>query len=400
MTAPARALSSGADLALVPVVAAAQGGDRDAFARLVDATRSVVTSISLAILRDEEASRDVSQDVYLAAWRGLPRLRNPSSFLPWLRQLTRNRAHHALRSEVRRRRRDVGDHADELLAAAADPAPDAEARLVAAEEREALAAALAGLPDSAREVVVLYYREGSSARQVAELLGLSEAAVRQRLSRARSQVRARLLEDAGRAIRESAPGAAFTAGVMTALALAAPATAAAATLAAGAAGAATKGATGSGAGAGAAQLAAKTGLAATGGVLGGVIAGLAGGLWGVFAGARHLHGLARDDEERRGVVIYAVTASLAMGVFLLAVLLWPTRWVVTATFAGFMATILGLCFGWLPHVTRRRLAAELREDPVGARQRQERERRRAIMGATVGAVLGSLPIVFAWIYKW
>jgi hypothetical protein len=46
------------------------------------------------------------------------------------------------------------------------------------------------------------------------------------------------------------------------------------------------------------------------------------------------------------------------------------------------------------------MTAELREDPVGARQRQERERRRAIMGATVGAVLGSLPIVFAWIYKW
>ncbi len=393
MTGPARALSAGADLALVPMVTAAQRGDRDAFGRLVDATRSVVTSISLAILRDEEASRDVAQDVYLEAWRGLPRLRNPSSFLPWLRQLTRNRAHHALRTEVRRRRRDPDGRADELLAAAADPAPDAEQRLVAAEERAALGAALAELPDVTREVVVLYYREERSARQVADLLGLSEAAVRQRLSRARAQVRERLLEDAGHALRASAPGAAFTTAVMTALALAAPGTAAAATLAAGAA---TKGASG----AGASQLAAKTGLAATGGAIGGVVAGLAGGLWGIFAGARHLHRQARDDEERRGIVVYAVTGSLAIFGFLAVVLLWPTRYVVTGAFVGFMATLLGLCFGWIPHVTRRRMAAELREDPEGARLRQERERRRAIIGATVGVVLGSLPIVFAWIYKW
>ena len=95
---PGRLVPAGADLALVPAVTAAQGGDRDAFARLVDATRSVVSSIALAILRDEESSRDVAQDVYLAAWRGLPTLHNPASFLPWLRQLTRNRAHHVLRT--------------------------------------------------------------------------------------------------------------------------------------------------------------------------------------------------------------------------------------------------------------------------------------------------------------
>src|SRR4051794_5851125 len=78
-------------------VRAAAQGDAEAFARLVDASRTLVCSIALAILRDVEASQDVAQDVFLAAWRDLGKLRNPASFLPWLRQMTRNRAHHVLR---------------------------------------------------------------------------------------------------------------------------------------------------------------------------------------------------------------------------------------------------------------------------------------------------------------
>lgn len=50
---------------------AAARGDRDAFARLVDATRNTVASIALAIVRDTELSRDIAQDVFLAAWRDL-----------------------------------------------------------------------------------------------------------------------------------------------------------------------------------------------------------------------------------------------------------------------------------------------------------------------------------------
>src|SRR6478735_3689408 len=88
-------------------VVAAAGGDQEAFSRLVTATSGVVSSISLAILRDFELSRDVSQDVFLTAWRDLRKLRNPASFLPWLRQLTRNRAHHVLRTHVRERRRQA-----------------------------------------------------------------------------------------------------------------------------------------------------------------------------------------------------------------------------------------------------------------------------------------------------
>ena len=82
-------LSMSAPVALDDLVSAAAGGDRDAFARLVDETRGLVASIALAILRDVDVSRDVAQDVLLVAWRDLRKLREPASFLPWLRQITR-----------------------------------------------------------------------------------------------------------------------------------------------------------------------------------------------------------------------------------------------------------------------------------------------------------------------
>jgi DNA-directed RNA polymerase specialized sigma24 family protein len=114
---------------LEPLVVAAAAGDRDAFGSLVTATSGVVSSISLAILRDLDMSRDVAQDVFLAAWRDLRKLRNPSSFLPWLRQLTRNRAHHVLRSHVRARRREADSVTETFLESINDPAPDASAQL-------------------------------------------------------------------------------------------------------------------------------------------------------------------------------------------------------------------------------------------------------------------------------
>jgi DNA-directed RNA polymerase specialized sigma24 family protein len=78
---------------LDPLVAAAADGDGAAFATLDSETSGLVSSIALAIVRDVDLSRDVAQDVFLAAWRDLRKLRNPSSFLPWLRQIARNRAH-------------------------------------------------------------------------------------------------------------------------------------------------------------------------------------------------------------------------------------------------------------------------------------------------------------------
>jgi RNA polymerase sigma factor (sigma-70 family) len=374
-------VSSAESTALVVehLLPSAARGDHEAFTRLVDATRNIVASIALAIVRDGELARDVAQDVFLAAWRDLGQLRDPRSFLPWLRQLTRHRAYHVLRSERRRRRRITRAESDDLLAAVADARPGVEADLLAAEDRRLLATVLDELPDETREVVMLFYWEGESSARVAELLGLSEPAVRKRVSRARRALRTSLFERFAAASRRAAPGTALTAAVMTALSVAAPASAAATTAAA----------TSLGAGA--------TGLAKLSMVAGTILLPAAGGAAGVLSGTRQLKRQARSVEELAALRRFeAASLALVLAVaiaFPVAWLVTGSRWAPVATFALFIATLAGFHAFWLPRIVAERHAHELAENPERARRLRARERRAAVLGWTLGLLGGTAGLV-------
>lgn len=195
---------------------AAQRGDRDAFARLVRATQRMVASVALAVTRDVQLSEDIAQETFLSAWQRLASMQHAQSFLPWLRQVARNRAIDHVR---RRRYQEMGvDDMDQRLASAIGAGPGPEESLKLAQERELLSRALDEIPDDSREVLLLFYREGQSSRHVAALLGLSDGAVRKRLQRARESLQAELLTAVGGAAMRSAPGIAFTTTVASALA--------------------------------------------------------------------------------------------------------------------------------------------------------------------------------------
>jgi RNA polymerase sigma factor (sigma-70 family) len=370
---------------LEPLVAAAAGGDRAAFATLVTETSGVVSSIALAIVRDLDVSRDVAQDVFLAAWRDLRKLRNPASFLPWLRQLTRNRAHHVLRTHVRAKRRLGAGDAEAMLETLVDPRPGVTDAMIAAEDRTALAEALSELPDDTREVLTLFYREGQSTAHVAQLLDLDEAAVRKRLSRARATLKASLLERAGRTMETTKLGGSFTKGVMGALPVAATTAGPAAAIAA-------------------AKTAIKSGLLVKLALSSGVLAGAAGGIAGVLFGSRKLLREVRDDEERRALIIFTIVSVAVVIGFSIA---FPVSWALTrsriapvASFAAFIAALAYLQHGWLPRIVSRRHALEIREDPHRAATRRRAERRAAIIGWTLGLTFGTAGLVLGLYLTW
>jgi len=207
---------------------AASDGCQQAYGRIVLACQNTVTAIALAITRDRHASEDIAQEAFVKGWQQLHRLRSSTSFLPWLRQITRNLARDWLRAQ--RGRPLTGDAADVALGMAADPSPGAADRLQRLEEEVAAEDIISALPTDSREVLLLYYREGQRSQQVADLLGLSDAAVRKRLSRARAQVRDGLLQRFGEFARSSAPSAAFATTVVSMVLIAAPGTASAAIL--------------------------------------------------------------------------------------------------------------------------------------------------------------------------
>lgn len=192
----------------------AANGDTDAFGRLVQAHAPAVCAIALAITRDPHGSEEIAQDVFLLAWTRLDQLRDDHSFGPWLRQLARNRSREYLRARGRRSRRTGLDNdAVDRAVAPGDPAR----HVLEAEARRILDEALEAVPDATREVLVLYYREERSVRQVAHLLGLSEAAVKKRLSRARVRLREEVADRFEGVVQRTIPGAALVVGIVSKL---------------------------------------------------------------------------------------------------------------------------------------------------------------------------------------
>ena len=285
---------------------AARRGDHEAFARLVRATQRMVASVALAVTRDIQLSEDIAQETYLKAWHKLAAMSHPDSFLPWLRQVTRNQAIDQVR---RRRHQEVATaDTDARMIHAVHPGRGPEASLQGEEEARLLARALDEIPDESREVLLLFYREGQSSRQVADLLGLSDGAVRKRLQRARDVLHAGLLAQVGEVARTSAPGLAFTAVVAASL-TSAPAQAGAVT---------------------ATATVSKWVLGAIGSAAAAVAVVLAAVVWEV----RHYVVRARNPRERRELLLHGILYGALMTSFV-GILLWSKhgRWTFATTLA-------------------------------------------------------------------
>lgn len=299
---------------------AAARGDHGAYGRIVLACQNTVTAIALAITRDVAASEDIAQEAFLKAWQQLDRLKNAASFLPWLRQITRNLARDHLRAN--RNRPLSGESADVAIQMAADPSPTPGERLLRTEEEIVAAEIISALPEESRETLLLYYREGQSSQQVATLLGLSDAAVRKRLSRARGMVREEMLKRFGEFARATAPSAAFALTMSSALMVAAPGASAAALLGAGAVGSGA-GKLGAG-GLGASAVNGGVTFGALGAVFGGQLhivgPALVGGMLGAYLGGLCLLRFAETADERRQVKGFVFMNTATTAVFSLGVL--------------------------------------------------------------------------------
>jgi RNA polymerase sigma-70 factor (ECF subfamily) len=182
------------------LVAAARRGDRDAFDELVRRTHRDAYRLALRLTADAEDARDVVQDAYLRAYKGLRRFRGDAQFSTWLYRITANcAATHAGRRA--RHRHDLLD-ADTVVVDVrpeSDPATTAEVDAM----RRDLDAAIAELPDRLRAVVVLRDVYDLPHEAIAAELGISVSAAKVRLHRARLRLRERVFVDAADAAEEA-----------------------------------------------------------------------------------------------------------------------------------------------------------------------------------------------------
>lgn len=171
---------------LEALVVEAQGGDRTAFEELVRRTYVDTYTLAMRLTGNEEDARDVVQEAYLRAWKGIRRFRGDSAFTTWMYRITAN-ASFTLVERRRRRRTAHLDDVDDPIDRRLDAQPDTLAE--SSDGLEHLSAALDQLPPSLRTLVILKDVYGLSHEAIAEELGISVAAAKVRLHRGRKRLR-------------------------------------------------------------------------------------------------------------------------------------------------------------------------------------------------------------------
>jgi len=237
-----------------------------AFEVLVRRHQSVVCAVAYSACGDLARSEDVAQETFWTAWRRRSSLERPDQLRAWLCGIARNLARNARRKASRSIEATVTS--DVLVDLSADE-PDPAQQAISREEEALIWRSLERIPETYREPLVLFHREGRSVAEVAGALDLSEDAVKQRLSRGRGMLRAHVAELVEDGLRRGRPGRRFTLSVMAGLTAHAAGTETAL----------------AGAGAGAGAWKAAAGAAGFGGLLG-TLGGLLGGWLGTWVPAQ------------------------------------------------------------------------------------------------------------------
>ncbi|WP_344805611.1 RNA polymerase sigma factor [Microlunatus ginsengisoli] len=177
-------------MAEATLVARAQDGDLDSFEVLVRRYQAPIFRLAYRLLSDRDEAEDATQDTMVQVWRRLPTLAEPAAFRGWLYRIATRHCTTLLRTRARRRTRPAEDPTLELGEAlvgglAGDDPADAAER---AGEVEALAAALAELPEEQRVCWVLRELHGLSYAEIGYAAHLPQSTVRGRIARARQSL--------------------------------------------------------------------------------------------------------------------------------------------------------------------------------------------------------------------
>jgi len=176
------------------LIARVQAGQADAFYELVHPYERAVFLSALSLTRNDADAEEVAQEAILKAFKNIAGFRREAKFSTWLIQIAINEA----KMKIRKNRRhlydsieepQMSDDGDYIPKDFADWREIPSEALERKELRNALASALNSLPEKYRTVMMLRDVQQLSIAETAQVLGISEANVKTRLSRARLQMR-------------------------------------------------------------------------------------------------------------------------------------------------------------------------------------------------------------------
>jgi RNA polymerase sigma-70 factor (ECF subfamily) len=175
------------------LVEAARGGDREAFRTLFERYNRRAYSLAVGIVRQPDDALDVVQDAFIKAHKHLDRFEGTSSFYTWLYRIIMNLAIDLLRK--RKRVTELNEDSDETTGLLPQLLGGNPGRaLMDKEIRARIDAALSGLSDNHRAVLVMRELEGLSYEEMAKAMGCSKGTIMSRLFHARKNMQRQLAD--------------------------------------------------------------------------------------------------------------------------------------------------------------------------------------------------------------
>ncbi len=156
------------------LVEAAVGGDIESFGKLCRRYYGPMVAIAYSVVSDHQLAEDAAQESFARALVSLRKLKNQTRFAPWLAAICRNVAKDMVATKIRQ------ISTKDFSQAAQNNNHDESHRLIRR--------AIEQLPVSAKELVVLRYYNGLSYEEIASVLGISQAAINGRLTRAKRKM--------------------------------------------------------------------------------------------------------------------------------------------------------------------------------------------------------------------
>ena len=181
------AATNGASSADVALVRRARSGDATAFEVLVDTRIDRCYRIAWSILANDADAADATQDALVAAWRQLPRLRDPAAFDGWLNRIVANAALMARRHRVRLREVSVQPADPGADSPPPEPRQDLHGRTQMDQvvDNDAIGRAFDRLRPQDRLILVLHHVEERPVAEIARSLGIPVGTAKWRLHAAR-----------------------------------------------------------------------------------------------------------------------------------------------------------------------------------------------------------------------
>ena len=186
------------DLKERDLIRRAKQGDMLAFEELILKHEKIVYNLALRMMNHGEDAKDISQEVFLKAYRSLSNFDERSAFSTWLYRIT----HNTCIDEMRKRKGKQSFSLEEELEheegsmqrQIADEGYTPEESLLRAEQRNEILQALDNLSEEHKAAIVLRDVKGLSYEEIAEILEVTLGTVKSRISRGRNQLKNEILK--------------------------------------------------------------------------------------------------------------------------------------------------------------------------------------------------------------